>query len=75
MYSEEIDMCLLNFDEQLDKNLAHLKDELLQIRAGRANPKIIERVVVDYYGTPTPLSQLYLCQILEWYVCLCGIFL
>lgn len=58
MYSEEIDMCLLNYDEQLDKNLAHLKDELLQIRAGRANPKIIERVVVDYYGTPTPLSQM-----------------
>src|SRR5205807_1694500 len=36
----------------------HLEQELISIRTGRANPALIERVMVPYYGTPTPLNQL-----------------
>lgn len=58
MYTEEIDMYLDSYKEDLTKACEHHKDELLQIRAGRANPKIIERIMVDYYGTMTPISQM-----------------
>lgn len=44
--------------DKMDKAIKSLKDDLGSIRAGRANPKILDRVVVDYYGTPTPLNQL-----------------
>ena len=37
--------------------LVHLENELAKIRAGKANPKILNDVLVDYYGSPTPLSQ------------------
>ena len=41
MYTEEIDMYLEEFQEDLNKAVAHHSDELFQIRAGRANPKLI----------------------------------
>ncbi|MGN0961720.1 MAG: ribosome recycling factor [Christensenellales bacterium] len=58
MYTEEIDMYLEEYQDDLKKAVSHHSDELLQIRAGRANPKIIERIMVDYYGTMTPISQM-----------------
>lgn len=58
MYTEEIEMFLEEYKESLDKAINHHSDELLQIRAGRANPKLIERIMVDYYGTMTPISQM-----------------
>lgn len=58
MYSEEIEMYLDELKTNLDKSVNHLQDEYLQIRAGRANPKIIERIMVDYYGTMTPINQM-----------------
>ena len=58
MYTEEIEMYLEDFKESLKKAVNHHSDELLQIRAGRANPKLIERIMVDYYGTMTPISQM-----------------
>ena len=45
-------------DEKMEKTIAVLKDELLTIRAGRANPNMLDRVMVDYYGTMTPLKQM-----------------
>jgi len=42
----------------LEKVINHLNVEFSTIRAGRANPKILDRVMVDYYGTPTPLYQM-----------------
>lgn len=45
-------------EEHMDKSLDVLRRELSTIRTGRANPSIIERVAVDYYGAPTPLMQL-----------------
>lgn len=58
MYSEEVEMYLDELKTNLEKALNHMQDEFLQIRAGRANPKIIERIMVDYYGTMTPINQM-----------------
>jgi len=44
--------------EKMEKTIHVLKDELHSIRAGRANPALLDHVVVDYYGTPTPINQL-----------------
>jgi len=45
------------YEEKLDKTLTSLKNEYLNIRAGRANPRVLDKVVVDYYGQPTPINQ------------------
>lgn len=45
------------FEEKMEKSLAAFKHELTTIRAGRANPAILEKISVLYYGTPTPLQQ------------------
>jgi len=45
------------YDEKMQKTLKSLDSELGTIRAGRANPKVLDRIMVDYYGTPTPLQQ------------------
>lgn len=50
----------LVFDEaiaKMQKALKHLEEELIKIRAGKANPSMLASVFVDYYGSPTPLSQ------------------
>lgn len=44
--------------EKMEKSVAALKREMASIRAGRANPQLVERIMVDYYGTPTPIDQL-----------------
>lgn len=44
--------------DKMDKTIAVIKRELSTLRAGRANPQILDRITVDYYGTPTPLNQL-----------------
>jgi ribosome recycling factor len=43
--------------EKMDKTISVFKRELSHIRAGRANPQLLEGVMVDYYGTPTPINQ------------------
>ncbi|HOQ36459.1 MAG TPA: ribosome recycling factor [Acetivibrio sp.] len=45
-------------EEKMKKTLGVLKNELNTVRAGRANPSILDRITVDYYGTPTPINQL-----------------
>ena len=57
MLDENTDLELLEYEENLDKQFNHLLDELVRIRVGRANPKLIENIRVDYYGTLTPLIQ------------------
>ena len=46
------------FSEKMDKSIAVLEDQLTQIRAGRANPSILNKITVEYYGVPTPINQL-----------------
>ena len=45
------------YEDKMKKTLASLESELMTIRAGRANPNILNKITVDYYGTPTPLQQ------------------
>ena len=45
------------FDEKMTKSYNSLVGELATIRAGRANPHILDKITVDYYGSPTPLQQ------------------
>jgi ribosome recycling factor len=44
--------------ERMDKSVDALHDDLMGIRTGRASPALVERLLVEYYGTPTPLNQL-----------------
>ena len=54
---EEIELILEDAEQAMIKSLSHLNLELSKIRAGRANPSMLDAVKVDYYGTPTPLAQ------------------
>lgn len=48
---------LKQFEEKMEKSLESLENEYANIRAGRANPNILNKIKVDYYGVPTPLQQ------------------
>lgn len=47
----------ITYEEKMKKTLAALESEYSTIRVGRANPKVLDKITVDYYGTPTPLNQ------------------
>jgi len=53
-----VDSALKAAAEKMDKAISVLKDELAGVRTGRATPALLQRVVVDYYGTPVPIQQL-----------------
>ena len=55
--SEKVEELLLSMEEKLEKTVNDLRDEFAGIRAGRANPHILDKVLVDYYGTPSPINQ------------------
>lgn len=46
------------FEEKLEKGVSNLKGEYAKLKAGRANVHVLDRIYVDYYGTPTPIKQL-----------------
>ncbi|CCY58836.1 ribosome-recycling factor [Clostridium sp. CAG:632] len=48
---------LEQYEEKMDKSLDSLLNEFASIRAGRANPHVLDKIRVDYYGQPTPLQQ------------------
>ncbi len=50
---------------KMEKALDHLQKELAAIRAGRANPAVLDKVMVDYYGTPTPINQVAAISVME----------
>lgn len=54
---EQVEEILLVLDDKLTKTISVLKEDFTGIRAGRANPHILDKVMVDYYGAPTPLNQ------------------
>lgn len=45
------------YEEKMKKTMSNLKEEYASIRAGRANPNVLNKIMVEYYGTPTPLQQ------------------
>ncbi|NDO45424.1 ribosome recycling factor [Clostridium sp. MD294] len=45
------------YEDKMKKTLTSLEGEYITIRAGRANPHVLDKITVDYYGTPTPINQ------------------
>ena len=56
--SEALEELFLFGEEKMEKTVAQLQKEFGTIRSGRANPGILDRVMVEYYGAPTPLRQM-----------------
>ena len=52
-------------EERMGRRIDHLCTEYSEIRAGRANPNVLDKVKVDYYGTPTPVNQLAAVSVTE----------
>ncbi|HOY15995.1 MAG TPA: ribosome recycling factor [Haliscomenobacter sp.] len=57
MTQEEIDLIMEDAEDQMDKAIEHLKIELSKITTGKASPALVTSLMVSYYGTPTPMSQ------------------
>jgi len=55
--TEELEMIYDEFRSANQKSLNHLENELVKIRAGKATPSMLNGVMVDYYGSPTPIQQ------------------
>ncbi len=53
-----MDNLIKGFNEKMDKTLSVLKEDLNTVRAGRANPAILDKITVDYYGSQAPLKTL-----------------
>ena len=51
-------MDFLNIEERMNKTISVYEENLSEIRAGRANPAILNKVKINYYGTPTPINQI-----------------
>lgn len=55
--SDELILLMEDTESQMKKAISHLEAELIKIRAGKANPQILEGIMIDYYGALTPLNQ------------------
>jgi ribosome recycling factor len=55
--TEEVELVKSEFQEANQKTIGHLENELTKIRVGKASPVMLQGVMVDYYGSPTPLAQ------------------
>ena len=56
---------LAKAESKMGKTIARLESDYAAIRAGRANPAVLDKVMVDYYGAPTPVNQLAAVSVAE----------
>jgi ribosome recycling factor len=63
--SEELDLILDDAETAMKKAISHLETELVKIRAGKANPAMLDGITVDYYGSPTPINQVANVTVLD----------
>jgi ribosome recycling factor len=63
--SEEVSLTLELAEDSMQKAIGHLEAELVKIRAGKANPQMLEGIMVDYYGSATPISQVGNISVLD----------
>jgi ribosome recycling factor len=63
--SDDLMLILEDAQDSMQKALNHLESELVRIRAGKANPQMLEGLTVDYYGTPTVLNQVGNVSVLD----------
>jgi len=55
--AEDVASIISTADEHMKKAINHLEAELIKIRAGKANPQMLDGIVIDYYGSPMPINQ------------------
>ncbi len=55
---DQVKSLLLSMEDHMEKSLQHFESELAKIRAGKAHVSMLDAVMVDYYGTPTPINQI-----------------
>ena len=53
------------YQDNMNKSIGHLKNDLAAVRAGRANPAVLDKITVDYYGTPTKINQMAAVSVAE----------
>ncbi len=63
--SEDVQLTLELAEDSMQKAINHLEVELAKIRAGKANPQMLDGITVDYYGSPTPINQLANISVLD----------
>lgn len=63
--SEDVQLTLDLAEDTMAKAINHLEAELVKIRAGKANPQMLDGIMVDYYGTPTPINQIGNISVLD----------
>src|SRR5215218_9032043 len=65
MSAEDVSITLELAEDAMKKAINHLETELTKIRAGKANPQLLDGIMVDYYGTPTPINQVGNISVLD----------
>lgn len=63
--SEELFMVITDAEDGMKKAINHLESELVRIRAGKANPTMLDGITVEYYGAPTPIAQVANISVLD----------
>ncbi len=63
--SEELELIKQDTESLMKKAMNHLEAELVKIRAGKANPNMLDGIVADYYGAPTPIAQIANISVLD----------
>lgn len=63
--SETLDKILASTEDAMRKAINHLETELVKVRAGKANPNMLDGIMVDYYGSPMPLNQVGNVSVLD----------
>jgi ribosome recycling factor len=65
MQTEELELVIDDAESSMKKAITHLEAELTKIRAGKANPTMVDGIFVEYYGNPTPITQVANVTILD----------
>lgn len=65
MTTEDLDLILMDTESSMQKAIAHLESELTKVRAGKANPTMLDGINVEYYGSPVPISQVANISIMD----------
>lgn len=63
--SEELDLIVDDAESTMQKAISHLEAELTKIRAGKASPAMLDGITIEYYGSPTPISQVANITVLD----------
>ncbi len=63
--SDDLELILEDAQDSMQKAISHLESELIKIRAGKANPQMLDGLTVDYYGSPTPMNQVANVSVLD----------